>query len=25
VKIDNVPADLMLLPGLSVELTVNTR
>jgi membrane fusion protein (multidrug efflux system) len=25
VKLDDVPADLMLLPGLSVELTVNTR
>ena len=25
VKIENVPADLLLLPGLSVELTVNTR
>jgi membrane fusion protein (multidrug efflux system) len=25
VKLDNVPDDLMLLPGLSVELTVNTR
>lgn len=25
VKLDNVPADLMLLPGMSVELTVNTR
>lgn len=25
VKLENVPADLMLLPGLSVELTVNTR
>jgi membrane fusion protein (multidrug efflux system) len=25
VKLDHVPSDLMLLPGLSVELTVNTR
>jgi membrane fusion protein (multidrug efflux system) len=25
VKLDDVPADLMLLPGLSVDLTVNTR
>jgi membrane fusion protein (multidrug efflux system) len=25
VKLENVPADLLLLPGLSVELTVNTR
>jgi membrane fusion protein, multidrug efflux system len=25
VKIENLPADLLLLPGLSVELTVNTR
>ncbi|MGC4088787.1 MAG: HlyD family secretion protein [Polyangiaceae bacterium] len=25
VKLDDAPADLMLLPGLSVELSVNTR